>query len=712
MKPVANGIPQGSPVSPILSVIYTAELQELMESRKSPPLRPGGPRPPRIPDNPTDTTLDMYIDDGTLRVSSDTLDTNVKILRSNYIVVNDWLENNGLSSAAEKNELMHHSWRRDKGHSPSIRLPTPDGPDVTITAGDTIRILGVYFDRRLTFNQHVRILADRAGNAVRGSRMLANTVKGLSQLELRTLYQACITPVLTYASPIWWTGKTTHSTILEKVQNTALRHIAGAFRTTPIKALEIDLAIPPINLTLDLANARYADRLHKLNTTNPIIQRLSNEWRNGFDPTTPPPLPSQKPTRSRKAPKRTQLEKIAALTYRPSEGESIIPFISPPWRKTHRDFGAQLTIRGTDPKVKKEDAAKEHNDRTRILRTNPSNLLVYSDGSMLNEANSTKKNTGWGIVGFRGGREVIIRRGGLGHTAEVYDAELTGLVVAATEATKYTHHHPTVKNIYIYADNAAAVTSIFEPKSAPGQFNMVTFNKTIVEFLNRSPEHKVHIEWCPGHTDVKGNERADEEAKAGATMWQEKFVTLTHAMRKSKEEILTRWTESWKRTPPSGGFGIANQFPPAWKPREHVRTTEREVFSRITQCRTRHAFIGEYYSRFVPTEPVECPCGANIQTRQHVISECPRYEEHRHILTEDFPELDMQELLGTTKGIEALAKFLKKSGAFTKTGNPRNAPNQPTMEDEPEVEEEVEHWWERLERTRSDDEDDSGEESE
>ncbi|KAF8074160.1 hypothetical protein FPV67DRAFT_1371937, partial [Lyophyllum atratum] len=153
-----------------------------------------------------------------LRVSSDSLDTNIRLLRSAFIFVVRWLISVGLSTAAAKTELMHHSWRRDGGYSPSIRLPGADNTEVSIAAGDTIRILGLFIDRRLTFNQHVRILADRAGNAVRGSRMLANTVRGLSQVELRTLYRACIVPVLTYASPVWWTGKKTHSSILEKVQ--------------------------------------------------------------------------------------------------------------------------------------------------------------------------------------------------------------------------------------------------------------------------------------------------------------------------------------------------------------------------------------------------------------------------------------------------------------------------------------------------------------
>ncbi|KAF5379794.1 hypothetical protein D9615_005662 [Tricholomella constricta] len=571
--------------------------EELMEARKNPKPRPGGPRPPKIPDNPTDTSLDMYIDDEH-------------------------------SEAPEKTELMHHSWRRDGGHSPNIKLPTGNNTDVSIATGDTIRILGVFFDRRLTFNQHVRILADRAGNAVRGSQMLANTVKGLSQVELRTLYRACIVPVLTYASPIWWSGKKTHINILDKVQNTALRHIAGAFKTTPIKALEVDLSIPPINLALDLANARYADCLHKLNTTNPIIQRLSDEWRDGEKPSTPPPLPSQKPTRSKKTPKPTQLESIATQTYRPTEGERIIPLIAPPWRKTARDFGKRLTIIEATPDVKKKEAAKAHNARIRTFNTNPAHILVYSDGSMLDDAHSQKKNVGWGIVGYHNDREVVTRRGGLGHTAEVYDAELTGLVVAAREATRHTCHNPIIKHIHIYADNTAAVTSVFEPKSAPGQYNMRSFNKIITEFLDQDPTRRQR-RMVPGTHRREGKQKSGRRSQGGSA-------------------TVAKPIHDWNRTPPTGGFGVANQFLPAWKIRDHVKATEREVFSRVTQCRTKHTFI----------------------------------------------ELDLQDILGTNKGVETLAKFLKKSGAFTKTGNPRNAPEPPSIDDEANVDnnEVEEHW--------------------
>ena len=58
----------------------------------------------------------------------------------------------GLSMIPEKLDLMHHSWHQDRGYSPPIKLPMPDGTETTIRAGETIRILGLHIDRKLTFN--------------------------------------------------------------------------------------------------------------------------------------------------------------------------------------------------------------------------------------------------------------------------------------------------------------------------------------------------------------------------------------------------------------------------------------------------------------------------------------------------------------------------------------------------------------------------------
>jgi hypothetical protein len=146
---------------------------------------------------------------------------------------------------------------------------------------------------------------------------------------------------------------------------------------------------------------------------------------------------------------------------------------------------------------------------------------------------------------------------------------------------------------------------------------------------------------------------------------------LTHAKRAAKDKAPAKWTEKWKKTYPTGRFGPADRLPPAWKPKAHFTGTKREVYRRLVQCRTGHVFIGEYYAKFVPSERVACPCGEPFQTWVHILRECETYAWHRDILEEVSKEISMPEILGTEKGLRALALFLEKTGAFTKTGQPR-----------------------------------------
>ncbi|KAJ6613598.1 hypothetical protein B0H10DRAFT_1630755, partial [Mycena sp. CBHHK59/15] len=107
-------------------------------------------------------------------------------------------------------------------------------------------------------------------------------------------------------------------------------------------------------------------------------------------------------------------------------------------------------------------------------------------------------------------------------------------------------------------------------------------------------------------------------------------------------------------------------LPPAWKPKPHFTNTKREVYGRLVQCRTGHAFIGEYYAKFVPLERIACQCGERYQTREHILRECENYEQHRDLLRDASAELSLPDILGTENGLQALAKFLEASGALTK----------------------------------------------
>ncbi|KAI0949613.1 hypothetical protein AcW1_010370 [Taiwanofungus camphoratus] len=392
MKPVENGIPQGSPVSPILSIIYAAEILEIFQKKaeNDERARIAGLK---LTDKPTATNLIMFVDDGKLYVSSESLDTNVQILRRAYKVVEDWLESVGLSPDLVKRELMHYSKRRPKqGDSPSISLPDGKGGEVVVQAERTTKWLGVHLDRRLTFDFHIKQMAGRAEKTVNGMGMLANTVRGLSQTHLRSLYVACVRPIMTYACAAWWTGKQLHVDYLERVQRRALRLICAAFRTTPITALEIESAIAPIRHHLELTSNRAAIRFNKLTPFSPILHRLPEEWRILKVNAPPPPLPTHvKPTARRKTPtKTTRLCKLALRS--DPQDERILPLCLPPWKKTIQDFKGRLKVTPATKGTSKEDAAYEHVIKIATFINSPQHLLVYSDGSMLEKRGNRREN--------------------------------------------------------------------------------------------------------------------------------------------------------------------------------------------------------------------------------------------------------------------------------------------------------------------------------
>jgi hypothetical protein len=66
--------------------------------------------------------------------------------------------------------------------------------------------------------------------------------------------------------------------------------------------------------------------------------------------------------------------------------------------------------------------------------------------------------------------EVFSKTMGMGGRAEVYDAEMAGLMMGAKLASRFTTSHPEIKQVFYFVDNAAAAGAIFDSKPQPGQY--------------------------------------------------------------------------------------------------------------------------------------------------------------------------------------------------------------------------------------------------
>lgn len=666
MAPVTTGIPQGSPVSPILAAIFSRTLDDRIRAAA-----PGILARIRMLDaSAIEGRLIMFVDDGKLYVSSSSLDTNVQHLRELYKVARAWARDEGLILDDEKQDFTHFTCSLQKLDGtpvrqlarPALRLPNNSGGESTIRPAESYRWLGIHWDPRLNFATHVKRMAARASGVVNAMRMLGNTMSGLSPLFMRSIHIACTLSILCFGASVWYKAKRQGNLIqcLEVVLRAAMRQILGAFRTTPTEVLNIETSIPPLDLILDARRERAALRLARMPDTHPVIQRLGADWHRGAQAVNPPPL---QPMRTNVDSKRTRLQRLALLY--PADGERIDAHYLAPWSDILSDprWKGRLVVVPKDPKTDKRRAALAHVELARSLRADERHVLAYSDGSLL------EGSAGAGAAVFHCRRQVTAASYGLGTGADVYDAELSGLAEAARKALPFAASLPVrgFTHVHFFADNDSSIRSVLKCRPAAGQAFCVAFTEQVTAFLLEDERRRVSVEWVPGHEDVAGQEATDRLAKAG-TRQQSSLpfeLSITRAKRAITTRTISRWIERWHAPARRNRYAAANRIQPSLRPTRHLRAHGKSVTARLTQCRSGHAHTGEYNLAInKPERGLACCCGAALQTRDHLLTDCPEYERYRGVLRDASPALSVTHLLGTHEGIAATAKFLRRSGAF------------------------------------------------
>ena len=128
----------------------------------------------------------------------------------------------------------------------------------------------------------------------------------------------------------------------------------------------------------------------------------------------------------------------------------------------------------------------------------------------------------------------IVAHDYLGKTdsTNVYAAELTAIHLGIKMAGTSSEHH---NECYIYADSQPSIQAIDKPKQQSGQYIIRNILNSLDELQNERPGLVFRIEWVLGHMGIKGNEKADEEAKNAALGGLRKGQTLSHHKLKSTQ---------------------------------------------------------------------------------------------------------------------------------------------------------------------------------
>ena len=460
---------------------------------------------------------------------------------------------------------------------------------------DDYLLLGVGVASDLLFKEHVAKKVEVGKKRIQVLKCMAAKDWGFSLERQKTIYMQFARPAMEYASPSWtpWVSDT-QLLKLQRVQNQALRSIAGLAITCPIDFLHLETGIEPFVDRFDKNNKLMRERYLRLPQDDPRRE-----------------LMEKKATVKLKT-----RQGLRHATNKYAEEASFDRDVTrpmyPPWRQTTLIFDKVKL-------EKKEEYSKEELKRMTEEKIEGlwSEIVMYTDGS----TNDNQENGGAGLYVTRIHGEDVKLCWPAGRYCSSYGAE----AVAFLRAIEWAEEH-CEKSITICTDSL----SLHQALEKDDWRDADDWIGKIKEAVYRL-EGEVTVLWIPSHCGTLGNEVVDALANDGAKLPQG-GIPVTHAIAKARIRK-TKWKISHPRA--------AEMYGDRRSPKMEIESKwSRKVRTLFANLRTDHAKeLKQYRYKIDAEDDPYCECKESEENIKHVLCSCPRLMEVR---TQVQAELDAE----------------------------------------------------------------------
>lgn len=279
--------------------------------------------------------------------------------------------------------------------------------------------------------------------------------------------------------------------------------------------------------------------------------------------------------------------------------------------------------------------------------------IFFTDGSLID-----------GSAGFGVFNETIGYFFSMQDPCSVFSAEITAIyftckIIQQLPPTRYT----------ICSDSLSALRALQVNRICNDTNQTVLQIKDIIRSLT-SQGFWIKLLWIPAHSNIYGNEQADNLAKLGALKGRLfDYGTEIREYAKSVRSSMTEdWQLSWDRS--DMGRWCYSIIPKVSKfPWFHDLDVTRTIIKTFSRLISNHYALKSHLYRINLTDSNMCECGVSYEDFDHILWSCNRFNESREQLKKDLQAigkrnyLPIRDILGCKdiKMLQLIHVFMSKN---------------------------------------------------
>lgn len=568
---IQAGLPQGSPVSPVLFILSISAMF------------------PYLTESHPDVESISFVDDIGLALKCSDLGEGVRGIESIARHAVEWGDDHQVEFEIGKTEILVFSKRRKVLQASREATVHLGDQDFHIRHGAT-KWLGFWLDPKLSFKTHFAKRLASAKGALQRIKGLSGSQGGLSMRLMRRVAVAAVNSVALYGAEVWWRGQQDRAKCLQLLLNSQARAITGLLPSTPIPTLLAAACLPRAEELLDYRQRRFAVRALAAPQDHPTHQLLPANFRMG------------------------QLYRHEGARDRLSS----VGWISPD--KTHRTLGGRLAQQvakvvtydteygfGLSERVtaSQTNLEVESNDpdptpeRTTQEQTEVLTLFAASA-----DARAQNRSLGVGVA-WRGQDRWKVKGTSLGRYLTTIDADLFAISSAVKEASSIVLHHG-ARHVEILSASPGALATI--SRSTAWAPPLVGDIRARSEQL-RNQGCTLNMIQTPG----------DKEAEAMGAACNTAMQAARRQPRQLRSASLSYVHQSVRETKPA----LA-------KMNKYLGDSKKSTTARYLQLKSGHAVTGIHLFRMKKAQDARCWwCNGSSQSVTHLMFECRKWRRER-----------------------------------------------------------------------------------